>query len=245
MKRIISLIIAVLMLCALCVPAFAEVFSDGQTIPGGSYNDINIQENARVTINSEVTLSLFVLNENSALVIESDGFLSGTGVGFSLIGSGQKIEIEEGGGLKIVFTAMAMAKRFADLLNNSGITCSCTGNTVQAGAPPCSHANKTTTTTTATDTDITTTVTTKTTVTTTNTTTCDDCGKTLSTDVSTDTSETTETTVTKDPPATASALSEGNMTVVLCIACAVVFGLGGFFLGRKKKPALANSNDEE
>ena len=44
--------------------------------------------------------------------------------------------------------------------------------------------------------------------------------------------------------ATASTLSEGNMTVVLCIACAVVFGFGGFILG-KKKPALANNNDEE
>ena len=34
---------------------------------------------------------------------------------------------------------------------------------------------------------------------------------------------------------TASTLSEGNMTVVCTIAAAVVFGLGGFILGKKKK----------
>ena len=45
-----------------------------------------------------------------------------------------------------------------------------------------------------------------------------------------------------------SALSEGNMTLIVGIAAAVVFGLGGFFLGtKKKKPALAGAaeNDDE
>ena len=43
---------------------------------------------------------------------------------------------------------------------------------------------------------------------------------------------------------TASVLSEGNMTVVVGIACAVVFGLGGFILGtKKKKPALADGEE--
>ncbi len=46
--------------------------------------------------------------------------------------------------------------------------------------------------------------------------------------------------------ATASTLSEGSMTVVLCIACAVVFGLGGFILGtKKKKPALAEGENKD
>ena len=32
----------------------------------------------------------------------------------------------------------------------------------------------------------------------------------------------------------ASAISEGNMTIVACIACAAVFGVGGYLLGKKK-----------
>ena len=47
---------------------------------------------------------------------------------------------------------------------------------------------------------------------------------------------------------TASTLSEGSLVIVVGIAAAVVFGLGGFFLGRKKKkPALADgkNTDEE
>ncbi len=47
---------------------------------------------------------------------------------------------------------------------------------------------------------------------------------------------------------TASTLSQGNMTIVVGVACAAVFGFGGFLLGKKKKPAAAsgaNSEDEE
>lgn len=59
---------------------------------------------------------------------------------------------------------------------------------------------------------------------------CKDCGETISAGGS------------------ASILSEGNMTIVCTVAAAVVFGLGGFLLGRKKKPATSNSmagEDEE
>ena len=43
-----------------------------------------------------------------------------------------------------------------------------------------------------------------------------------------------------------STLSEGSVTVVLCVACAVVFGLGGFILGtKKKKPALAEGENKD
>ena len=45
-----------------------------------------------------------------------------------------------------------------------------------------------------------------------------------------------------------STLSEGSLTIIVGIAAAVVFGLGGFFLGKiKKKPVLASgeNTDEE
>lgn len=45
-----------------------------------------------------------------------------------------------------------------------------------------------------------------------------------------------------------SVVSQGNITIVCTVAAAVVFGLGGFLLGRKKKPATSNSmagEDEE
>ena len=43
---------------------------------------------------------------------------------------------------------------------------------------------------------------------------------------------------------TGSTLSEGSMTVVCTVAAAVVFGLGGFILGKKKKPAAASGDNE-
>ena len=48
-----------------------------------------------------------------------------------------------------------------------------------------------------------------------------------------------------------STLSEGNLTIIVGVAAAVVFGLGGFFIGKaagkKKKPAIASgeNTDEE
>ena len=44
----------------------------------------------------------------------------------------------------------------------------------------------------------------------------------------------------KADESTGSTLSEGSLTIICTVAAAVVFGLGGFFLGRKKKPALAD-----
>ena len=51
--------------------------------------------------------------------------------------------------------------------------------------------------------------------------------------------ETTENT------ATGSVLSNGSLTIVVGVAAAVIFGLGGFFLGKKKKPAAANGANTE
>ena len=51
------------------------------------------------------------------------------------------------------------------------------------------------------------------------------------------------------PENTASILSEGNLAIITAVSgVAIGFGLGGFLLGRKKKPALANgakAEDEE
>lgn len=46
--------------------------------------------------------------------------------------------------------------------------------------------------------------------------------------------------------AAGSVLSKGSLAIIVGIAAAVVFGLGGFFLGRKKKkPALASGEDKD
>ena len=46
-----------------------------------------------------------------------------------------------------------------------------------------------------------------------------------------------------------STLSEGSLTVICSVAAAVVFGLGGFFIGKaagkKKKPATADGSEKE
>ena len=48
------------------------------------------------------------------------------------------------------------------------------------------------------------------------------------------------------PENTASVLSEGNLAIITAVAGAAVgFCLGGFLLGRKKKPAFASAEDEE
>ena len=41
---------------------------------------------------------------------------------------------------------------------------------------------------------------------------------------------------------TGSVLSEGSLTVIVGVAAAVIFGLGGFFLGRKKKSTLTGED---
>ena len=46
-----------------------------------------------------------------------------------------------------------------------------------------------------------------------------------------------------------SALSEGDLTILVGTVCAVVFGLGGFFVGKaagkKKKPALVSGENKD
>ena len=192
MKRTISFIIAVLMLCALCVPAFAEVFAGTTEIQSGSYNQIKITGtatiNSDVTINSEGSLQMF---GNSTLIIGSSGYLTGTDIymSSSSVNAGQTIVLEEGGGLYITFQHEEQENSFADFLHDNNIYYFRSGNAIQAGA--CRHTDGECMA-------------------------CKQCGQPISGD-------------------TASALSEGNMTVVCTIAAAVVFGLGGFILGKKKK----------
>lgn len=63
---------------------------------------------------------------------------------------------------------------------------------------------------------------------------CPDCGETLSF---------TEIT---EPENTGSVLSGGSLTIICTVAAAAVFGVGGFFLGRKKKkPVTANGVSTE
>ena len=79
---------------------------------------------------------------------------------------------------------------------------------------------------------------------------CVDCGKVLSsTELGRDVTVTKTTAPyqpNSDPTPTGSILSGGSLTIICTVAAAVIFGLGGFVLGRKKKkPAIAGGKSEK
>ena len=71
---------------------------------------------------------------------------------------------------------------------------------------------------------------------------CTNCGTDLSIK-----EESTSETSENGTDLTGSTLSEGSLTIICTVAAAVVFGLGGFFVGKaarkKKKPAVAGGTD--
>ena len=126
MKKIISLVLTLMLICAFCVPAFAAekiVITDMQTIPQGTYNSITINNKAKGTIeNGEtVTLQNAVLSIAGSLNIE--GKLEGTVI-YSGINGGS-ITLGENGDFQLTFGTGRMGagavEDFTALLNNSGI----------------------------------------------------------------------------------------------------------------------------
>ena len=126
MKKIISMLLALMLICAFCVPAFAAekiVITDMQTIPQGTYNSITINNKAKGTIENDKTVTL----ENAALSIAGslniEGKLEGTVISSGI--NGGSITLGENGDFQLTFGTGRMGagavKDFTALLNNSGI----------------------------------------------------------------------------------------------------------------------------
>ncbi len=142
MKKLISLILALIMLISLAVPAFAEYFYDGDEIPEGNYDDIiidrisreNSNTRAKVRINSTVTVNTDLYgNGGGAVIIGSNGLLQYNGADDTLLmqlsTDGIIIRIEEGGVLDVTFINDDTAEEFADFM--SAFYCArCDGNRV-------------------------------------------------------------------------------------------------------------------
>ena len=194
MKKITSILFAVLLLCTLCVPVLAEEIEEINILPLETYTVIS-----NFTLKSA---SYIMINSYSTLCITSNGFLSGSEILFNSSDTDVKIILQDGGGLYLTFELQKDAIAFCKLLNDSGISSYLNGNAVQAGV--CRHQGS--------DPEV-----------------CKLCGETIT-------------------GGEGSILSEGSLTIICTVAAAVVFGLGGFFLGtKKKKPALAEgeNTDEE
>lgn len=230
MKKSVSLVLTVVLLVALLTVFAMPAVAAEREIPSGTYQNITIDINETVKINSEVTLNgILQMNGISTLVIGSNGHLTGTDVAFLATASGKKIEIQDGGSLDLTFTMEDNAVRFADVLNNSVLSWNRNGKSVHAeayvDADACDHIGSTATykftSVDQASKKYTNTITY-----------CTHCHKILSID---------------NAP-TASILSEGSLTIIVGVACSVVFLAVGFFLGRKKKTAFASgasSEDEE
>ena len=223
MKKIASLVLALLTLSALAVPAFAQWFGTGE-IPEGTYQSIMIYADSEVTINSSVQLVersyLNLYGDNITVRIGENGSLTGNSLGLLFMGSNRKIVIEKGGKLDLSFAQERDADAFDEWLTDNKIDFEREENRFIARG--CEHENAVRTT------DIETTV--VTTVTTTTTVVCDHCGY-----EKTESKTESKTETYKGAPLQGSTFSEGSLTVILCVACAAAFGVGGFLLGKKKQ----------
>ena len=127
MKKIISLVLTLILICTFCVPAFASdtlYIGNGKNkaISQGTYGNIDIENSAKGTIENgnTVTMENGGLTINGTLVI--DGKLDGT---VTYIGNcNGKIILGENGYFHLTFTgdsAYTYAIRFIDQLKNSNI----------------------------------------------------------------------------------------------------------------------------
>ena len=240
MKKLISILLAFMMLLALTVPASAakKIISGDQTINGGEYPDgIQLKMNSTVTIEGTVEISTeFNLNYGSTMIISQNAKLVGKDLTVSApmnnkiiicgINDGNNVTDGTEGKIDITVKNDHYADYFTNILAYSGCSnYTQDGNHFVIGCP---HDHTTT------ETEVTTTTTTQTTTTTTDKVYCKDCEAVVHTEVKTETGEPQVTTTTSTDSGAASTLSEGNMTIVCTVAAAVIFGLGGFILGRKK-----------
>ena len=130
MKKIAGLLLAVLMLAALCVPALAAE----------EVQLIEISDGKTYTINSDIemsgTCSQIIMGSNSTLHITNGSFLtSSEAMIFHAHAFNQKIILDEGCGLYLSFAGSANA--FCKVLADSGIFYNRIGSSVQAGT--CRH----------------------------------------------------------------------------------------------------------
>ena len=126
MKKIISMLLALMLTCTLCIPVFAAenivLYNCNETIPQGTCSILFIDGNAKGTIENgkTVTMENGHLSIHGTLVI--DGKLDGT---VEYIGdcTGSMI-LGKNGGFQLTFTgdsASYYAQRFIDQLKNSNI----------------------------------------------------------------------------------------------------------------------------
>ena len=221
MKKIISFGLALVLLLALAVPAWAEVFVNGSNIPDGTYEGIGI--NGTVTVTGKATISddkSLVIGYGSTLVIGSNGSLEGMNTNLNA-DKNAKIRIESGGKINITFTREACSGQFATLLTDNGYKCMKNGNEIIY--PVCAHEN----------TDMETTKQTRITPLTTERKYCKDCNEVL------DTNTVEGETIIVDGEYTpaGSTISEGNSSILLCVAALAVGLTAGIFIGRQKKEA--------
>lgn len=74
---------------------------------------------------------------------------------------------------------------------------------------------------------------------------CTVCGKTCANEFHSGKYVCPDCRMSFDATVTGSVLSEGSLTIICTVAAAVIFGLGGFLLGKKKKkPALAEGAED-
>lgn len=144
MKKIVSLLLTAVLLAAMltvfAVPASAEqlVINGRRELGSGSYDDILINFDAELVISGDVKLErqrtepLIAFGKYSKLTVKNGCRLTGKNVQTVLAGFNHKIKIEDGGKIEITFGNDTFAKRFASVLNNSGIPFKIEDNTIIA-----------------------------------------------------------------------------------------------------------------
>ncbi|MBQ0101812.1 MAG: FHA domain-containing protein [Firmicutes bacterium] len=164
MKKTICLLITLMLCTALAIPAMAQVvggnyvdgvyeagiYFDGETIPAGLHENIDIESNSNVTIDGAVRISSgfhLRIRENGTLTITENGSLSGTDIVFpSNNGTplpNSKIVLRNGAWIRLEFHVYDAADAFEILLQEGNISYTRNGNFITAGnAPACERKNQ-------------------------------------------------------------------------------------------------------
>ena len=122
MKKFAGLLLTLVICAAFTVPAMADTFSDGDVIPPGTYDSLEINHDSNVTIYGAVKVTTSLeLDMNSTLTIGYGGSLSGTKVRYGKHMNNSKIVLEPGGKLQMELSAYAYTYTFQSLLDASGV----------------------------------------------------------------------------------------------------------------------------
>ena len=208
MKKIIRIVFAVLILCTLCLPAMARNVGmvSSASVPAGNYDSISIMSGTLTKLDlSNVSLrSDFTLSMQSDTQLTiSNGVLTGQNATFLVGASNVKILLEGNAGVDVTISSEISANEFFTALQFNASGVDIRLDGKRVYTFKCQHEDTITTTTTRTV--------------------CTICNKVIS-----------ENAVTLPENATlGSTISEGNMAIIVGVAAAVVFGLGGFLVGKK------------